>query len=224
VWDELRSPSVLRQASSDALPQQKELSISGETQAVNGLERYFRWSNPSSKKKRHYSDDFHEVLSSTWNLIRWGKTAQVKEHVSALKGEGHIVFPVRVRKSAPYSELENPSNELGDFLRGFNIAGVDSSSLWELSHELCLNIREHSRGGVFVARLIEQKGSEGFEFVAMDRGPGIGDIVQALQNGWSGSGGSGRGLHLLKTVADEFEIRSILGSGTMVSARSFIKF
>jgi serine/threonine-protein kinase RsbT len=54
--------------------------------------------------------------------------------------------------------------------------------------------------------------------LARDDGPGIDDIRQAMQDGYSTSGGLGLGLGGARRLMDEFDIDSKPGEGTTVTA------
>ena len=53
--------------------------------------------------------------------------------------------------------------------------------------------------------------------VARDAGPGIVDLEQALEVGYTTYGGRGLGLPGCRKMMDEFEITSEVGRGTTVS-------
>jgi serine/threonine-protein kinase RsbT len=53
--------------------------------------------------------------------------------------------------------------------------------------------------------------------IARDSGPGIADIGQAMQDGFSTSRGMGLGLPGARRLMDDFEIVSEPGKGTTVS-------
>ena len=65
---------------------------------------------------------------------------------------------------------------------------------------------------------------------ASDTGPGIADVNQALQEGWSTANdyvrslgfGAGMGLANTKRVSDEFSINSELGIGTNVVSTVYV--
>ena len=90
------------------------------------------------------------------------------------------------------------------------------------SYELEINLVVHSNGGTISYRIQPDK----ITIVAADTGPGIADVNQALQEGWSTADeyvrslgfGAGMGLANTKRVSDEFIINSALGSGTTVRA------
>jgi anti-sigma regulatory factor (Ser/Thr protein kinase) len=66
--------------------------------------------------------------------------------------------------------------------------------------------------------------------IAADTGPGIEDVNQALQEGWSTANeyvrslgfGAGMGLANTKRVSDEFSINSIMGTGTTVRSVMYV--
>jgi len=52
---------------------------------------------------------------------------------------------------------------------------------------------------------------------ARDQGPGIPDIAQAMEDGYSTGGSLGLGLPGSKRLMDEFEVVSEMGRGTSVT-------
>jgi len=90
------------------------------------------------------------------------------------------------------------------------------------SYELELNQVIHSKGGVMILRVF----NDTIEVIAQDEGPGIADVDQAMQEGYSTANewvrslgfGAGMGLPNVKRVSDEFSIQSELGKGTTVRA------
>ncbi|WP_256872783.1 anti-sigma regulatory factor [Candidatus Entotheonella palauensis] len=92
------------------------------------------------------------------------------------------------------------------------------TSVAELANNLVLHA---SRGGTISMVLVRQGDRKGIEVVAEDDGPGIADISQALQDGFSTIGGMGSGLPGVVRLMDECEITSTLGSGTRVVARKW---
>lgn len=85
--------------------------------------------------------------------------------------------------------------------------------------ELTRNIIKYSptRGGDLVLR--EEVSSDRMTLIlqARDNGPGIANIEAALQNHMSTSGSLGLGLPGVKRLADQFEILSQPGEGTVVT-------
>jgi serine/threonine-protein kinase RsbT len=88
--------------------------------------------------------------------------------------------------------------------------------------ELARNIVCYAARGEIVLRLVDDSGKRGVEVLAADAGPGIADVTLAMQEGFSTSGGLGLGLPGVRRIMDEFEIISVLGRGTTVTARKWI--
>jgi CBS domain-containing protein/anti-sigma regulatory factor (Ser/Thr protein kinase) len=94
------------------------------------------------------------------------------------------------------------------------------------SYELEINQVVHSNGGTISCSIQPDR----VVIAAVDNGPGIADVNQALQEGWSTANewirslgfGAGMGLANTKRVSDEFQIRSAAGSGTTVRSVVFI--
>ncbi len=91
--------------------------------------------------------------------------------------------------------------------------------------ELAANLLFHGGGGVFVVSALQHPALgrySGLELAAADNGPGIADIAQALQGGYSTAGGMGCGLSVVRQLMDELEIDSRVGRGTVVRARKWL--
>ena len=94
------------------------------------------------------------------------------------------------------------------------------------SYELEINLVVHSQGGTIHCRIQPDK----VVITATDVGPGIADVNQALQEGWSTANeyirslgfGAGMGLANTKRVSDEFSINSAVGIGTTVRSIVYV--
>ena len=94
------------------------------------------------------------------------------------------------------------------------------------SYELEINLVVHSKGGSIHCSIQPDK----VIIIAADTGPGIADVNQALQEGWSTATeyvrslgfGAGMGLANTKRVSDEFSIDSAVGLGTTVQSMVYI--
>lgn len=98
--------------------------------------------------------------------------------------------------------------------------GIKGSELCLLAtaiYEIARNIVQYTEGGDIEFRNVERAGKRGLMIIARDRGPGIPNIDQAMQDGFSTSKGMGLGLPGAKRLMDDFEIVSEPGKGTVVS-------
>jgi anti-sigma regulatory factor (Ser/Thr protein kinase) len=84
--------------------------------------------------------------------------------------------------------------------------------------ELARNIVDHAEQG----EILLTPGPRGLEIVARDRGPGIPDVEQALQDGFTTSNGLGCGLSGARRLVDRLEIASEPGVGTVVRIHKWL--
>ena len=104
---------------------------------------------------------------------------------------------------------------------GFGI--VDQTRIATAISELARNIIVHAVEGVVEIRQVyADEGTVGLEVVAIDDGPGIPDVEQAMRDGFTTGKGLGAGLGGAKRLVDEFEIDSTVGKGTRVSVRKWL--
>ncbi len=82
--------------------------------------------------------------------------------------------------------------------------------------ELARNIVRYAKEGDIILDSTASGGANGIVITARDEGPGIWNVEQALQVGYSTSGGLGLGLPGVQRLMDEFEIVSRAGEGTTV--------
>jgi len=88
--------------------------------------------------------------------------------------------------------------------------------------EVSRNILEHAKHGEILLRCLRQGSRAGLCVVARDEGPGIPDVAQAMQYGYSSRRGLGVGLPGAKWLMDEFDIESKVGLGTTVTMKKWL--
>ncbi|WP_028782184.1 anti-sigma regulatory factor [Thalassobacillus devorans] len=89
--------------------------------------------------------------------------------------------------------------------------------------ELARNIYRYAGNGWIRLELVQATHSKGLRITAVDKGPGIINISEALTVGYSSSGSLGAGLPGTKKMMDEFNIKSTPGLGTQVTAVKWMK-
>jgi len=87
--------------------------------------------------------------------------------------------------------------------------------------ELARNMLSYASRGEIVLREKTCCERRAIEVVARDAGPGIPDLKQVMQGGFSTSGGLGLGLPGVRRLMDDFEITSRVGEGTTVTTRKW---
>jgi anti-sigma regulatory factor (Ser/Thr protein kinase) len=85
--------------------------------------------------------------------------------------------------------------------------------------ELANNLLRHAGGGELLFQILGTNGTTTVEMLAIDRGPGMSDVARCMSDGYSTQGTPGTGLGAVKRLADEFDIYSVPGEGTVVLAR-----
>lgn len=97
---------------------------------------------------------------------------------------------------------------------GFNI--INQTKLITAVSELTRNVILFAGKGTLFIEKIFQSNKEGIKITVRDSGPGILDIDKALEEGFSTSGGLGKGLSGTQRLMDSFKIHSEVGKGTEV--------
>jgi anti-sigma regulatory factor (Ser/Thr protein kinase) len=85
--------------------------------------------------------------------------------------------------------------------------------------EAASNLMLHAGGGEVVMRRLREHGRDGFEMLAIDRGPGMRNVAQCLVDGYSTRGTAGAGLGSISRNADVFDVFSAPDRGTVVLAQ-----
>ncbi|MGH2567182.1 MAG: anti-sigma regulatory factor [Bacteroidota bacterium] len=104
---------------------------------------------------------------------------------------------------------------------GFN--GGDLTLIATAISELSRNIVEYARLGEIILSEVQQGNHTGICIIARDDGPGILDVHQAMQDGYSSRRSLGLGLPGTKRIVDEFEIESHAGKGTIVTVKKWLR-
>ena len=87
--------------------------------------------------------------------------------------------------------------------------------------EAATNLARHARAGVLLAQHAARADLPGVEVIAVDSGPGMHDLDRAFADGFSTGGTPGTGLGAIRRQADELDVYTAPGQGTIVLARVF---
>jgi len=99
-----------------------------------------------------------------------------------------------------------------------DLTSTDQTLLATAISEVARNITTYAqRGEVLLSVVRDDNGRRGIRVVARDRGPGIEDIDQAMQDGYTSGGGLGLGLPGARRLVDDFAIETTPGEGTTVT-------
>lgn len=104
---------------------------------------------------------------------------------------------------------------------GFSV--TDVTRIVTAASELTRNIYQYAGSGVMRWRALRQGTKRGLELVFEDQGPGIANVPQAMERGYTSGNGMGLGLPGAKRLMDEMSIETEVGKGTKVEARKWLK-
>lgn len=103
--------------------------------------------------------------------------------------------------------------------------GFDGSDLTVIAtaiSEVARNIVNHAKTGEILLGYANHGSRRGIQVIARDEGPGIKDVVKAMQYGYSTNKGLGVGLPGAKWLMDDFDIESEVGMGTIVTMKKWL--
>lgn len=104
---------------------------------------------------------------------------------------------------------------------GFGI--VDQARIATAISELARNIFLYAGSGQIQFEVIHEPCHKGLKISAIDQGPGIRDVSQVMQDGYSTSGGLGAGLPGVKRLMDQFDILTEEGKGTEIHSVKWLR-
>ena len=108
--------------------------------------------------------------------------------------------------------------------RALGFGAVDQSRIATAVSELARNVVRYATDGageVVIAPVPASPRGVGIEIVVRDAGPGIADVAQAMQEGYTSGRGLGMGLPGTRRLMDELAIDSAPGRGTAVTIRKW---
>jgi anti-sigma regulatory factor (Ser/Thr protein kinase) len=112
-------------------------------------------------------------------------------------------------------EARRAAQTLASFELTAELAGKVAIAATELARNLLL----HARAGELLVQKLEDRDHAAIELLAIDRGPGMDNVAKCMEDGYSTAGTMGAGLGAVRRLADEFDIHSTPGQGTIVLAR-----
>lgn len=161
----------------------------------------------TSESTRVLPDGIPVFPGSTPVPLTWRGTVTEKGRIS-IRCDADLVAARR--------EVHAIGGQLG--LVNFDLA-LAATALLELAH----NVLEHAGRGEIVLGIVHDGPRQGLSIVAHDDGPGIVDVELAMRDGYSTTGSLGLGLPGVRRLMDEFAITSIVGRGTTVVVRKWVR-
>ncbi|MGE5621237.1 MAG: ATP-binding SpoIIE family protein phosphatase [archaeon] len=130
------------------------------------------------------------------------------------------IFTIKITEQSGVSEARRLS-QYASTAMGFN--ETDKGRISIIVTELCRNLVKHAlHGGEFHLYRLKRGEHEGLEMLAIDKGPGIRNVAEAMRDGFSTAGSPGTGMGSVKRLSDFFDIYSIEGQGTVILSRMWV--
>ncbi len=103
---------------------------------------------------------------------------------------------------------------------GFREAGA--AAIATAVSEVARNIVVHAKEGEILLGVVKERGRQGVIVVARDEEPGIPNVEEAMQDGYSTTRGLGLGLPGARRLMDDFTLASAIGRGTIVTMKKWV--
>jgi serine/threonine-protein kinase RsbT len=104
-----------------------------------------------------------------------------------------------------------------EWARAMGFSLVEQTKIITAASELARNALDHGGGGMVRLEALNNASRKGLRLTFSDGGTGIGDIEQALKDGYTTGSGMGLGLGGAKRLVNDFAIDSAPGRGTTVT-------
>lgn len=126
---------------------------------------------------------------------------------------------VQVKESSQVGEARRTATFAAADL-GFSELDVERLALvvLELSNNL---VKHRTTGGSIVLQAGIENGQDYIDVISIDAGPGMVNVERCMTDGYSTAGTMGTGLGAVSRIANEFDIYSVLGAGTVAAARVY---
>lgn len=108
-------------------------------------------------------------------------------------------------------------NRVKEYAVKMGMSLLNQTKLITAASELVRNMLKYAGGGTILIEVISEERQNGIRLTFQDKGPGIADIAKAMKDGFSTGKSLGVGLPGAKRLVNEFDIKSVVGSGTTVS-------
>ncbi|HEV7300094.1 MAG TPA: SpoIIE family protein phosphatase [Tepidisphaeraceae bacterium] len=123
---------------------------------------------------------------------------------------------LHVTESSQVGEVRRAAATLADYL---DFDQTRSGEVAIVLTELATNLVRHAESGEVILQSFGQGERPGLEAIAIDRGPGIANVADALRDGYSTGGTPGTGMGAVTRLATSFDVYTAKDSGTAIVVR-----
>lgn len=128
-------------------------------------------------------------------------------------------FPVQLQYHIDDESKVGEARRAAQAMASFELGAQAAGRVAIVATELATNLLRHAGGGEILVQTLGNDSASIVEILAIDRGPGMADVTRSMVDGHSTIGTQGTGLGAARRLADEFDIHSEPGHGTVVMAR-----
>jgi anti-sigma regulatory factor (Ser/Thr protein kinase) len=123
---------------------------------------------------------------------------------------------IEVVEHSQVAEVRRLSAELG---RAQGLTEHDLGRAALVATEASTNLVKYGKQGCVTVSTFTADGAAGVQFIAVDRGPGLGDFESAARNGHSTGGSLGLGLGVILRASDLFDVYTVAAQGSALLSR-----
>jgi serine/threonine-protein kinase RsbT len=109
-----------------------------------------------------------------------------------------------------------------DLASQVGFSGSDLTVIATAISEVSRNIVSYATHGEIILQTTERSQRRGIVIIALDEGPGIPNIEDALRDGFSTARSLGLGLPGARRLMDDFAIESAVGKGTTITMKKWV--
>lgn len=117
------------------------------------------------------------------------------------------------------SQVSATRREAAAFASRLGFGEPRASQVTLVVSELASNLVKHAQDGQILLRALPAPGTPGIEILAVDRGPGLLNMAEALRDGHSTAGSLGAGLGAIRRQSDHFDVFAQPSIGTIAVSR-----
>ncbi len=121
------------------------------------------------------------------------------------------------------SDIVNVRKTVREITTEWGFSLTDATRIVTAASELARNVFHYAGSGDMIWQRIENSDKIGIDLTFIDQGPGIANVEQAMEIGYTTGKGLGLGLPGSKRLMGEMEINSEIGKGTTVKVRKWMK-
>jgi anti-sigma regulatory factor (Ser/Thr protein kinase) len=125
---------------------------------------------------------------------------------------------VAIQDSSQVAEARRIARKMA---QGIGFDEVRAEQVAIVVTEACTNLVKHAGRGEIIARTFGPDDSDfqNLEILAIDQGPGMGNVEQCMRDGYSTGSSPGQGLGAIQRLSNESDVYSAPSKGTVVLAR-----